>query len=124
MTALEKWLAAMEADKTPAAGTTRDALAELDEVTRKAVDTIGSETARLKTAAEIRGKIVMYQAFGSILHDLHTAEDEAPKLAPVPDTHPTLCSICGRREARVWDEGEPYCKRCARDEGIDFGGKV
>lgn len=118
MTALEKMLEAMNANVEPAAGTYRDALIELDRV-------IEEHDAGLRAALILRGKIETFAEVSSVFREIRRKANSHPA-DPVPGIPggTTMCSICGTREARVWDESTPYCKRCARDEGVVIKGKV
>lgn len=118
MSALQKMLSAMQGDHDPAPGTYRDAVIELDRHITDAFD------AAVK-AAQLKGKLEAYQNFAKAFRETQRragVTDDAP-VVPL-SALPTMCSLCGEREARVWDDGLPYCKRCAHDEGVSFGGKV
>jgi hypothetical protein len=119
MTALDKMLAAMDADVVPAAGTYKDALAELDAI-------IAGSWEHLRDVCALRGKIESFAGIGAVLRQANrskAAEAASTPLVAVPES-PTLCSVCQRRPARVWDEGDPYCKRCAREAGVVVHGKI
>ena len=119
MTALDKMLAAMDADVVPAAGTYKDALAELDAI-------IANHWDNLRDVCALRGKIESFAGIGAVLRQAartQGAEAASAPLAAVPEA-PTLCSVCERRPARVWDDGDPYCKRCAREAGVVVHGKI
>ena len=119
MTALDRLLNAMDADQVPAPGTYRDALAELDHLLAERWD-------NLRDLAALRGKLEAFAGVGVVLREAKRqsgAQTEVAPLVAVPEA-PTLCSVCDRRPARIWDDGDPYCKRCAREAGVVIHGKI
>ncbi len=118
MTALEKLLAAMESDHEPAPGTYRDALVELERQ-------INESFATIVRCAEMRGRLEAYAGISRVVSDVAKEAHQAEESTVTPlHREVAMCSICGTREARVWDENIPYCKRCARNEGVVITGKV
>jgi hypothetical protein len=119
VTALNKMVAAMEAGAEPAAGTYRDALAELDAHLHEL------EVA-LRDGLILRGRLQTYIQVSSVLREL---KSPPVVVAPVSElrqaqSRVVLCEICGAREGRLQDDGVWYCKRCARDKGVIVHGKI
>lgn len=115
MTAVDKLLAALDEGMQPASGTYKEAMLELEKV---AMDSYGV----MRNALVLRGKLEVYRDLSRSVS--RAADDVRESSVELLSVEATLCAICGIREARVWDDGVPYCKRCAHDKGIQFRGKV
>lgn len=121
MTALDKVLAAFDADKVPAPGTMRDALSELDRH-------IDEAQRQAREWSVIRGKLEIWANVQRTLGDVRAAggvQLPAPVLSVVRPMETTVCSVppCVS-PARAWDRGTPYCKRHARERGVLPHGKI
>ena len=116
MTALDRLIDAIEAGKTPAAGTYKLALTELDAMIEQLWE-------RLMAATALRGRLIGNEQIAGVVREFGKVQDDPPSPALGIVGGETACSEC-ERPARVWYDGTPYCKRHAAAAGIDFHGKV